>query len=64
MYSNEIISEVWRNRDAYVEEQQYDRTRIITDLKRRQEKQRHCMIDRRISIKKHSAYGNCGCFVV
>ena len=49
IYKDEIISEVWRNRDAYVEKHEYDLKRIIFDLKNRQKKS-HCkIIDRRIS---------------
>ncbi len=49
MYSDEIISEVWRNRDAYVKKHQNNLKQIIADLKSRQKKP-HCkIIDRRIS---------------
>lgn len=52
IYKDEIISEVWRNRDAYVEKHGYDLKRIISDLKNRQKKS-HCkIIDRRISNKR------------
>ncbi len=50
IYKDEIISEVWRNRDAYVEKHKYDLKRIFSDLKKRQKKPHYKIIDRRISI--------------
>ena len=51
MYSDEIISEVWRNRDAYVKKHQNNLKQIIADLMSRQKKP-HCkIIDRRIPNK-------------
>ena len=47
MYKDEIIEEVWRNRDAYVETHHNDLSKIIADLIRRQNKSRGCLTDRR-----------------
>ena len=47
MYSDEIIAEVWRNRDNYVEEHHHSLEEIGADLQRRQEKHRERLIDRR-----------------
>ena len=47
MYNDEIIAEVWRNRDAYVEEHHHSLEEIVTDLRRRQDKHRERLIDRR-----------------
>ncbi len=47
MYRDEIIAEVWRNRDAYVEEHHHSLEEIGADLQRRQEKHRERLIDRR-----------------
>lgn len=47
MYKDEIITEVWRNRDAYVEEHHHSLEEIVTDLQRRQEEHRERLIDRR-----------------
>ncbi len=52
IYKDEIITEVWRNRDAYVEKHKFDLKRIISDLKNWQKKP-HCqIIDRRILNKQ------------
>ncbi len=47
MYSDEIISEVWRNRDACVEMHRHDLGKIISDLKKRQKKPHFKIVDRR-----------------
>jgi hypothetical protein len=47
MYKDEIITEVWRNRDAYVEEHHHSMEEILTDLQRRQQEHRERFIDRR-----------------
>ena len=36
MYRDEIIAEVWRNRDAYAEQHDHDLDKIVADLQRRQ----------------------------
>ena len=36
MYRDEIIAEVWRNRDAYAEQHDHDLDKIVADLRRRQ----------------------------
>jgi hypothetical protein len=47
MYKDEIISEVWRIRDAYVEKHRHNLKQIIADLMLRQ-KQTDCrIVDRR-----------------
>ena len=47
MYRDEIITEVWRNRDAYVEEHHGSLDEIVADLRRRQEEHPERLIDRR-----------------
>jgi len=37
MYKDEIIAEVWRNRDAYVKEHQHDLKKIVEDLRQWEE---------------------------
>jgi len=51
MYKDEIISEVWRNRDAYVEKHQSNLKQIIADLKFRQKKPYSKIVDRRMENK-------------
>jgi hypothetical protein len=47
MYRDEIIEEVWRNRDAYVREHHNDLDEIVADLQRRQEAHAANIVDRR-----------------
>lgn len=47
MYKDEIIEEVWRNRDAYVETHSNDLPKIIADLVRRQKESQGLLADRR-----------------
>jgi len=47
MYEDEIISEVWRNRDTYAEEHHHSLEEMVADLQRRQEKHRERLMDRR-----------------
>ena len=47
MYSDEIIIEVWRNRDAYAARHHYSLDEMVADLRERQ-KQPDCkLVDRR-----------------
>jgi hypothetical protein len=58
MYSDEIIAEVWRNRDAYVEEHHHSLEEIVTDLQRRQQKHEEKLVDRRPNkAKRRTAEG-------
>jgi len=47
MYKDEIIVEVWRNRDAYVEKHHHNLDEIFKDLQKRQKKPFSKMIDKR-----------------
>ena len=47
MYEDEIIAEVWRNRDAYAKEHGHDLEAIADDLRQRQEQHRDRLLDRR-----------------
>ncbi len=47
MYRDEVIEEVWRNRDAYASEHQHDLERIVEDLRRRQNENPSKVVDRR-----------------
>ena len=47
MYQDEIISEVWRIRDAYVAENHHDLREIVADLQRRQLQPHGTLVDRR-----------------
>ncbi len=51
MYSDEIISEVWRHRDAYEAQHEHDLKKIIADIKYRQQKTQNQLIDRRERTK-------------
>ena len=47
MYSDEVIEEVWRNREAYAAEHDHDLDKIVCDLLRRQEADHAMVVDRR-----------------
>lgn len=47
MYRDEIIAEVWRNRDAYVEKHHHNLDEILQDLQKRQKKKELKLVDRR-----------------
>ncbi len=47
MYRDEIIPEVWRNRDAYAAQHHHDLAEIVADLRARQERPGAKVVDRR-----------------
>ncbi len=47
MYEDEIIAEVWRNREAYVAQHDHDLKKIVADLRRRQQEHPDKLLDRR-----------------
>ena len=47
MNKDEIIEEVWRNRDAYVEKHHHNLDEILQDLQKRQKKNKIKLVDRR-----------------
>lgn len=47
MYKDEIIEEVWKNRDEYVKSHNHSLDEILNDLKRRQNLSNHKFIDKR-----------------
>jgi DNA-binding winged helix-turn-helix (wHTH) protein len=47
MYRDEIIAEVWRNRDAYVRQHHHNLDEIVEDLRRRQQTPLTRVVDRR-----------------
>ena len=51
MYKDEIISEVWRLRDAYAEKHHHDLSEIVADLERRQKHPHSKLVDRRNRTK-------------
>ncbi len=51
MYEDEIIAEVWRNRDAYAEKHHHSLAEIVADLQARQKKTERKLVDRRDRAK-------------
>ncbi len=51
MYKDEIITELWKNRESYVNHYHHDLNKIIDNLKARQKQSDRLIIDRRLSIK-------------
>jgi len=47
MYHDKILSEVWRNRDAYAAEHGHDLSKIVADLQQRQRRRHVKAVDRR-----------------
>ncbi len=47
MYEDEIIAEVWRNRETYVAEHEHDLRKIGEDLRRREREHPAKVVDRR-----------------
>ena len=47
MVQDEILSEVWRQRDAYAEEHHHSLEAMVADLQRRQAEHRDRLVDRR-----------------
>ncbi len=51
MYKDEIISEVWRNRDAYAKKHNHNLDRIVADLRKREQAHPERMVDLRHRTK-------------
>jgi len=47
MYRDEIIAEVWRNRDAYTARHHYSLDEMLADLRERQKRPGCRLVDRR-----------------
>ena len=47
MYKDEIIEDVWRNRDAYAQEHHHDLNEIVADLQKREREHPQRVVDRR-----------------
>ncbi len=47
MHKDEIIAEVWRNRDAYAEKHRHSLAEMVADLQARQKRPECELVDRR-----------------
>jgi hypothetical protein len=54
MYTDEIIAEVWRNRDSYAEKHQHSLAEMVADLQARQKRPECKLVDRRDRKKTFS----------
>ena len=54
MYKDEIIAEVWKNRDAYAAQHNNDIARIVADIRKRQQKSGWRIVDRSQSTSSPS----------
>ena len=52
MYKDEILNEVWKNRDAYTSKHHHDLSEMVKELKNRQERSGCALVDRRDRIRK------------
>ena len=51
MYKDEIIAEVWRNRDSYAEKHHHNLAEMVADLQVRQKRAECKLVDRRDRTK-------------
>jgi len=54
MYKDEIIAEVWRNRDAYARKHHYNLEEMVADLRMREKSHPDRIVDRRAHRTKTS----------
>ena len=54
MYQDEVISELWRIRDAYAAENHHDLKEMLADLQKRQLQSHATLVDRR-SVRRPEA---------
>ncbi len=54
MYTDEIIEEVWRNRDAYAKKHHNNLDEIVADLRKREKAHPSQIVDRRGARTKAS----------
>ncbi len=47
MHKDDIIAEVWRNRDAYAEEHHHSLAEMVADLEARQKRSQEKLVDKR-----------------
>ncbi len=47
MYKDEIIAEVWRNRDSYAAEHHHNLSKMVADIQARQKRPGCKLVDRR-----------------
>lgn len=47
MYEDEVITEVWRNREAYAQAHHHSLAEMIADLRRREKEHPERLVDRR-----------------
>ena len=58
-YKDDIIEEVWRLRDAYVEQHHHNLAEIVADLQERQRQNLAKVVDRRNTPRQPSNHPNC-----
>ena len=46
MYKDDIIAEVWRNRDAYARKHNYSLDEMVADLRKREQSHPNQLVDR------------------
>jgi Mg/Co/Ni transporter MgtE len=54
MYQDEIIAEVWHNRDSYTEKHHHSLAEMVADLQERQKRPTFKLVDRRDRTKVFS----------
>jgi predicted metal-dependent hydrolase len=56
MYQDEIIAEVWRNREAFAKRHHHNLHEIVLEIQKRQQTPLSCLVD-----KKHRTSGSMIC---
>jgi hypothetical protein len=57
MYRDEIIDEVWRNRDSYTSKHHHSLSEMVAELKARQKRLGCKLVDRRDRTKRSTRTG-------
>lgn len=52
MYQDEVIREVWKNKETYAGRHDHDLHRIVADLQQRQKQSDARLVDRRVKHRK------------
>jgi hypothetical protein len=56
MYQDEIIAEVWRNRDSYAKTHNFNLDEIVADLRRREQSHPERLVDRSDAGQEHARF--------
>lgn len=52
MVENEILKEVWRNRDAFAKRHRYDLDAMVEELRQMERRSSNKLVDRSVEVRK------------